>query len=90
MGKQSSSKLSEEEKKRRLREMEENAKWRSDIRNKNIKTYKQDVRKEDEEQERDQSVQKRTEAANLFKYYLLILRKNSYFLVLEKNKFQVT
>ena len=42
-------KLSEEEKKLKLQQMSENAKWRNDIRDKNIKKYKQDDKKEDDE-----------------------------------------
>lgn len=45
----STKKMSEEERQRKLREMTENAKWRNETRDKNIKKYKKDDLKDDEE-----------------------------------------
>jgi hypothetical protein len=61
------SKLSDEEKRRRLAEMEDNAKWRSDVRNKNVTKYKDDERREDEMQERNKGKNMQDEASSLFK-----------------------
>ncbi|CAF0960836.1 unnamed protein product [Brachionus calyciflorus] len=64
--KRGNTKLTDEEKQRKLREMEENAKWRDEVRNKNIKNYKFDEKKEEELQSKDKSARMQAEAASLF------------------------
>jgi hypothetical protein len=60
-------KLTEEEKQTRLAEMQDNAKWRNDIRNKNVSKYKQDDKKEDELQQNNNAKHYQKEAAHNFK-----------------------
>lgn len=43
--------MSDEEKRRKLEQMSDNAKWRNDTRNKNVSKYKHDDKKEDEERD---------------------------------------
>jgi hypothetical protein len=59
--------LTEEEKAQRLKEMEDNAKWRESVRNKNIKTYKNESKKDAEEEEMSKSANSQKDASNLFK-----------------------
>ena len=60
-----SNKLSEEEKRRRLEEMQDNAKWRSNVRDSNIKTYRHDDKREEEIQK--ESRHSHADASNMFK-----------------------
>lgn len=60
-------KLSDEEKQRRLKEMEQNAKWRQEVREKNVKNYKNEERKEQELEKKSKSSRMQSEAALLFK-----------------------
>lgn len=63
----SGKKLTDEEKQRRLKEMQENAKWRQEVREKNIKTYKYEEKKEEELEKKSKSARMQSEAALLFK-----------------------
>ena len=47
--------------------MEENAKWRNDVRNKNVSKYKQDDKKEEELQQNNNAKRYQKEAAHNFK-----------------------
>jgi len=60
-------KLTEEEKQKRLAEMQDNAKWRNDIRNKNVSKYKQDDKKEEALQQNNNAKHYQKEAAHNFK-----------------------
>jgi hypothetical protein len=59
-------KLSEEEKQKRLAEMQDNAKWREDVRNKNLKTYKREDRHDEDLQESNNSKHYQKEATHNF------------------------
>lgn len=60
-------KMSEEEKQRRLQEMQENAKWRNDVRSSNIKKYKSDAKLEEKLEKESSSKNSQVEASNYFK-----------------------
>jgi hypothetical protein len=66
------SKLSEEEKRKRLAEMEQNAKWRSDTRDKNVSKYRDEEKREDEMQKLNKGKDMQDEASSLFKYEILL------------------
>jgi hypothetical protein len=69
-----SSKLSEEEKQRRLAEMQANASWRNDVRAKNVSKYKSDEKKDEEMQEDNNMKHRQAEASAHFKFlYILFL-----------------
>jgi hypothetical protein len=47
--------------------MEENAKWRNDVRNKNVSKYRDEARKEDYLQEKNKEQDMQDEASSTFK-----------------------
>lgn len=61
-----SSKLTDEEKQRRLLEMQENAKWRNDVRSNNIKKYRTDAKHEEKLEEENKDKKSQTEASSYF------------------------
>lgn len=63
---QSSSKLSDEERKRRLEEMQQNAQWRNEVRNQNVNKYKMDTKREEEMDARNNSRSNQQEASKNF------------------------
>ncbi len=59
--------MSEEEKAQRLRDMQENAKWRNETRHKNVDKYKKDERLEEQMESMSKSEQMQEQATSLFK-----------------------
>lgn len=69
----STKKLSDEEKRRRLEEMQSNAKWRDDVRHKNISKFEADEKREKRLEEVSRSSRMQTEASNMFKLVFFLL-----------------
>ncbi len=59
--------MSDEEKQRRLQEMQENAKWRNEVRHTNIKRYKSDAKLEEKLEKESTSKDSQVEASHYFK-----------------------
>jgi hypothetical protein len=70
-----SNKLTEQEKQRRLQEMQENAKWRNDVRSNNVKKYKTDAKYEEKLEEQSKDKNSQAEASNYFKFILFLIFK---------------
>jgi hypothetical protein len=63
-----SNQLSEEEKQKRLNEMQQNAQWRNEMRSKNVRKYNMDDRRDEEIDARNNSRENQHEASKLFKF----------------------
>lgn len=78
---ESTKKMSEEERQKRLQEMSENAKWRNENRDKNVTKYKSENKKEEEE-----VGIKMGDTADMFRWGF-VLRCFGFFLVVLKLQF---
>lgn len=59
--------MSEEEKQKRLQEMQENAKWRNEVRTTNVKKYKYEAKYEEKLEEASNTKGSQAEASRYFK-----------------------